>query len=50
MTKLRTLVAGVFLAFAIVPVTAPPAHACWSVQCVVNCVHDLASGEFACRL
>ncbi len=50
MTKLRTLVAGGVLAFAILPVTAPPAHACWSVQCVVNCVHNLASGELACPL
>ena len=50
MTKLRTLVAGGMLAFAILPFTATPAHACWSVQCGVNCVHDLAGGEFACRL
>lgn len=50
MTKLRTLVAGTALAFAVVPFSAPPAHACFSVQCVVNCVHNVASGEFFCRL
>ena len=50
MTKLRTLVAGAALAFAVVPLTAPPAQACFSVQCIVNCVHNVANGEFFCRL
>ena len=50
MTKLRTLVAGTVLALAVVPCSATPAQACWSVQCVVNCVHNVASGEFVCQL
>lgn len=50
MNRLRTLTAGTVLAFAILPWTAPPAHACLSVQCVVNCVRNVASGEFVCQL
>lgn len=50
MTRLRTLVAGTVLAFAVVPFSAAPAQACLSVQCVVDCVRNIASGEFVCRL
>lgn len=49
MTRLRVLLAGTALAFAIVPFAAPPAHACFSTQCIVNCVVDLATVGY-CRL
>lgn len=49
LTKLKTLVAATVLAIAVVPFSASPAQACWSVQCVVDCVESVTTGEIVCR-
>jgi hypothetical protein len=49
MRRLRTLAVGSVLALSIVPSFASPAQACASVQCIVNCVENIANGHFVCR-
>ncbi len=49
MRSLRIFVVGVLLAFATVPALATPAHACFSVDCIVDCVENVAKGHFVCR-
>ncbi|MDQ4025095.1 MAG: hypothetical protein M3217_06355 [Actinomycetota bacterium] len=49
MRRLRTLLAGTVLAFAIVPALGTPAQACFSVECIVNCVENVANGHLICR-
>jgi hypothetical protein len=51
MRKLRILALGSVLALSMVPAFPAPAQACWSTQCVVDCVTHIATEhEILCRL
>jgi hypothetical protein len=48
MRRLKGLLVGCVLAFAVVPAIASPAHACASVECRVNCIKGALEGNLIC--
>ena len=52
MRRMIVIVSVALLSFGAHAAAAPPANACFSLQCIVNCVGEVAEDlhKFQCRL